>query len=109
MEFSRETSPLGGCPRDCSEPMPPGGPSQHWRSTPYGGTGQALNSTVKQLAMGGEWLNKRLKAIRFGVVNLPGRIVRHGRRMIIRMVSDHPSYGLLIGTRRRILALAADP
>ena len=68
-----------------------------------------LNSAVKQLGMGSEWLNKRLKAIRFGLVNLPGRLVRHGRRMIIRMVSDHPSYGLLIGMRRRILALAADP
>ena len=68
-----------------------------------------LNSAVKQLGMGGEWLNKRLKAIRFGVVNLPGRIVRHSRRMIIRMVSNHPSYGLLIGTRQRILALAKDP
>ena len=68
-----------------------------------------LNSAVKQLAMGGEWLNKRLKAISFGVVNLPGRMVRHLRRMIIRMVADHSSYGLLIRMRRRTLALAADP
>ena len=78
-------------------------------TTPYGATGQALNSAVKQLAMGGEWLNKRLKAVRFGVVNLPGRMVRHGRRLIIRLPGDHPSYGLLIGMRRSILALAADP
>ena len=109
MGFSRETLPLGGCPRGCSEPMPPGGPSQPWRSTPYGATGQALNSAVKQLAMGGEWLNRRLKAVRFGVVNLPGRMVRHGRRLIIRLPGDHPSYGLLIGMRRSILALAAGP
>ena len=34
-----------------------------------------LNSAVKQLGMGSEWLNKRLKAIRFGLVNLPGRLV----------------------------------
>ena len=68
-----------------------------------------LNSAVKQLGMGGEWLNKQLKAIRFGVVNLPGRMVRHGRRMIIRMVADHPSYGLLIRMRRSTLALTADP
>ena len=68
-----------------------------------------LNSAVKQLAMGGEWLNKRLKAVRFGVVNLPGRMVRHSRRLIIRLTGDHPSYGLLIGMRRSILALAADP
>ncbi len=68
-----------------------------------------LNSAVKQLAMGGEWLNKRLKAVRFGVVNLPGRMVRHGRRLIIRLTGDHPSYDLLIGMRRSILALAADP
>ena len=67
-----------------------------------------LNSAVKQLGMGGECLNKRLKAVRFGLVNLPGRMVRHGRRLIIRLAGDHPSYGLLIGMRRSILALAAD-
>ena len=68
-----------------------------------------LNSAVKQLGMGGEWLNKRLKAIRFGLVNLPGRMVSHGRRMIIRLAADHPSYGLLIRMRQRTFALAADP
>ena len=68
-----------------------------------------LNSAIKRLGLGGQWLSKRLKAVRFGLVNLPGRVVRHGRRMIIRLAGDHPSYDLLIRTRRRLLALTADP
>ena len=64
---------------------------------------------MKQLAPGGEWVHKRLKAIRFGIINLPGRMVRHGRLMIIRLAGDYPSYRLLLRIRRRILALTADP
>ena len=68
-----------------------------------------LNSAVTRLGMGGKWVNKRFKGLRFGIVNLPGRIVRHGRRMLIRIASDHPSLGLLIDARWRILTLASDP
>ncbi len=68
-----------------------------------------LNSALKQLALGGEWVSKRLKALRFGLINLAGRVVRHARTLIIRLGRGHPSYALLVRARRRILALAHGP
>ena len=68
-----------------------------------------LNSAMKRLVLGGEWVSKRLKAVRFALIALPGRVVRHARRLIIRLARGHPSYELLLTARRRILALAAEP
>ena len=65
--------------------------------------------------MGGEWLNKRLETVQsgFGVVNFcAGRMVRHSRRLIIRLTGDFTrhAYGLLIGMRDGAYwLLAADP
>ncbi len=68
-----------------------------------------LNSAVKRLVLGREWVSKRLKAVRFGVINLAGRVVRHARGLTIRLGRGHPSYELLVSARRRILALANAP
>ena len=68
-----------------------------------------LNSAMKRLALGGAWVSKRMKAVRFGVISLPGRVVRHARTLIINLSRGHPSYGLLCQARRRILALAHGP
>ncbi len=68
-----------------------------------------LNSAMKQLALGKEWVSRRLKAVRFGVINLPGRVARHARTLFINLSRGHPSYGLLCQARRSILALAHGP
>ena len=68
-----------------------------------------LNSAMKRLVLGGQWHSKRLKAVRFALIALPGRVMRHARRLIIRLARGHPSYELLLRARRRILALAAEP
>ena len=68
-----------------------------------------VNSAMKRLALGGQWASKRLKAVRFALITLPGRVVRHARRLIIRLARGHPSYELLLRARQRILALAAEP
>jgi hypothetical protein len=65
-----------------------------------------LNSAMKKLALGASWAAKRMKAIRFSVINLPGRIVEHARQLIIRIVKNHPSFALLVETRQRIMRLA---
>ena len=67
------------------------------------------NSAIKQLALGDRWVSKRLKAIRFGIINLPGRVVRHARRLIIRLPRGHPSFELLVDARRTTLAMANAP
>jgi Transposase DDE domain group 1 len=65
-----------------------------------------LNSAMKQLALGGSWATKRMKAIRFAFINLPGRIIEHARHLIIRLARNHPSFALLIEARQKIMRLA---
>ena len=68
-----------------------------------------LNSAMKQSVLGEEWVSKRLKAVRFGIICVAGRVVRHARRLIIRLARGHPTYDLLVNARRRIHALANTP
>ncbi len=68
-----------------------------------------LHSAMKRLVFGAEWENKRLKAIRFSLINLPGRVIRHARGLLIRLSGGHPSLTVLLDARRRILALAQGP
>jgi hypothetical protein len=64
-----------------------------------------LNAAMKQLALGGSWVVKRMKAIRFSLISLPGRVVSHARELVIRLAKDHPSLNILLAARQRILEL----
>jgi hypothetical protein len=66
-----------------------------------------LNAVMKRLVLGPAWVARRMKALRFSLINLPGRIIRHGRRLIIRVVDE--TLALLLSARRAILALAVAP
>jgi len=68
-----------------------------------------LASAMKQLALEGSWVTKRMKAIRFSLVTLPGRILTHARELVIRLVKGHPSFEVLLTARRRIMELANVP
>ena len=68
-----------------------------------------LNSAMKQLALGSSWICKRMKAIRFSLLNIAGRIVEHSRELIIRLTRNHPSVDLLISARKRIIGLMSVP
>ena len=48
-----------------------------------------------------------MKAIRFSLINLPGRIMTHARELIIRLPRNHPSLTLLLDARQRIMELAS--
>jgi len=65
-----------------------------------------LNVLMKRLVLGESWINKRMKAIRFGIINIAGRVIEHSRRVFIRISGEHPSGRLLIEARRRIIGLA---
>ena len=56
-----------------------------------------LNSAMKQLALGQEWVSRRLKAVRFRIISLPGRVTRHARNLVINLSQGHPSYTVLHG------------
>ncbi len=64
---------------------------------------------MKRLVLGGQLVGKRLKAVRFALIALPGRVMCHARRLIIRLARGHPSYELLLRAREKMLALAAGP
>lgn len=64
-----------------------------------------LHTAMKRI-LGDSWITKRMKAIRFSLISLPGRIISHARELVIRLVKGHPSFVLLIGARQRIMRLA---
>ena len=64
-----------------------------------------LNSAMKHLALRGLWVAKRMKALRFSLINLPGRILDHAGELVIRLVKGHPSFEALIMARQRIMEL----
>lgn len=68
-----------------------------------------LNALMKHLALGEAWVPKRMKAIRYWLINVAGRVVSHARRLIIRLTHGHRSTELLQLVRQRIVALATGP
>ena len=64
-----------------------------------------LNSLMKRLVLPKGWAPKRLKAIRFGFINVAGRLVIRSRQLIIRLSGGHPAYELIMEARRRLSAL----
>lgn len=64
-----------------------------------------LSNAMKRLVLGGKWVSKRMKAIRFSFINLPGRVLDHARTLSVRLVGGHPSNELLFEMRRKILSL----
>jgi len=64
-----------------------------------------LNSAMKRLVLGGDWVSKRLKAIRFWLINLPGRVAKSGRELTIRLVGGHRSNETLLAARARMVSL----
>jgi hypothetical protein len=50
-----------------------------------------------------------MKAVRFSLINLPGRVIRRSRSYIIRLTKNHPSLGLLIEARKAIMQLRPLP
>jgi hypothetical protein len=68
-----------------------------------------LNSIMKQVALGKSWISRRMKAIRFSLINIPGRIVERSRELIIRLVKDRPTFALFVEARSRIMGLVPVP
>jgi hypothetical protein len=65
-----------------------------------------LHLAMERLALPGKLKGKRLKAIRFGLINLPGRVVDRGRQLFVRLARDHPALGWLWEMRRKLALLA---
>jgi len=68
-----------------------------------------LSALMTQLVLPKTWAGKRLKAIRFGLIHLAGRVIERSRQLIVRLSGNHPSTELLFDVRHRILQLALVP
>ena len=68
-----------------------------------------LNTAMKNLILQSSWITKRMKAIRFHFINLPGRVIERSRQTFIRLAGDHPSFALLLAARERIMELGCAP
>ena len=68
-----------------------------------------LNAAMQRLVLGKAWLGKRRKALRFRLISLPGRVVSHARRLIIRLGADVQALQTILAARQTIRALAAVP
>lgn len=68
-----------------------------------------LNSIMKRQVLGEEWAPKRLKAIRFHLIHLPGRLVKRSRQLVVRIAKGHPSFRLLVDARQTISQLLPAP
>ena len=54
------------------------------------------------LCLDGTWAKARPKALRWGLFHAPGRLVRTGRRHVVRILSGWPSADALLGAYRRL-------
>lgn len=66
-------------------------------------------SAMKRVVLGGDWAGRRMKAVRFLLINVPGRVISKGRQLYLRLSRDHPALELLIEMRRRVWELAKGP
>ena len=68
-----------------------------------------LNAAMKRLALGEGWASKRMKALRFHLIGLPGRVVSHARQLIVRLGGGAEALAMILDARARIRALAHGP
>ena len=68
-----------------------------------------LNALMKRLVLGPAWVARRMKALRLALITLPGRILHHGRRLIIRVSAAGTVLTHLRSARQTIRALAVGP
>lgn len=68
-----------------------------------------LNAAMKQLVLGEAWVVKRMKALRFRLIALPGRVVSHARRLIIRLGAGVEALSMIVAVRQTIRDLACGP
>ena len=68
-----------------------------------------LHAAMRLLALPGGLKKKRLKAIRFALIDAPARVVEHSRKLFIRLARGNPALEWLAEMRRLIRGLAPSP
>jgi hypothetical protein len=68
-----------------------------------------LHAAMRLLALPGGLKNKRLKAIRFALIDAPARLVEHSRQLFVRLAAGNPALEWLVEMRRLIRGLVPSP
>ena len=68
-----------------------------------------LHAAMRLLALPGGLKKKRLKAIRFALIDAPAHLVEHSRQLFIRLARGNPALEWLVQMRRLIRGLALSP
>jgi hypothetical protein len=68
-----------------------------------------IASAMKRVVIGGGWAKRRMKAIRFLLIDVPGRVLEKARGLYLRLSQDHPALELIARARMRILDLTNAP
>ncbi|MCP3966557.1 MAG: IS1380 family transposase [Lentisphaerae bacterium] len=68
-----------------------------------------LNVIMKKLALSKDLVNCRMKAIRYSIISIPGRIIKRSHYLFLRLSKNHPSFDLLIEARRKIANIQLKP
>jgi len=68
-----------------------------------------LNAALKVLVLGEKWVWKRMKAIRFSLINIPARLIGRSRQLSLRLNAKDPAYEWLLWIRAKISLLLPVP
>jgi hypothetical protein len=68
-----------------------------------------LHAAMRLLALPGGLKNKRLKAIRFALIDAPALLVEHSRQLFVRLARGNPALEWLVEMRRLIRGLVPSP
>jgi hypothetical protein len=68
-----------------------------------------LNAALKVLVLGEKWLWKRMKGIRFSLINIPARLMGRSRQLSLRLNVGDPAYEWLVWIRAKISGLQSVP
>jgi hypothetical protein len=64
-------------------------------------------SVMKRRALPQAWWPTRLKALRFHLLHMAGRVVEHGRRLFLKIAPHHPSFLLYKEARKKLLLFSS--
>lgn len=64
-----------------------------------------INTVMKRFALGEKWITKRMKAIRYYLINIPARILSRSHSIYVRIKETHPMYEKIFQIRAKIMAL----
>lgn len=64
-------------------------------------------SAMKRKSLPAPWWSVRLKALRYHLLCIAGRVITHGRSLFLKITKDHPSFPLYKEARKKLFLLAS--